>query len=128
MKMYRLTKSRGQSILEYSLLAGCVVAAFVVMQIYIKRGIQGRLKVTADQIGEQYAPKAMTTDINTKLNVTQTIESSYVPLTDAAGNPMLDEESNLPVYGNKRTITVNNEAITRSGSEALGEFEDELFK
>ena len=47
---------RGQSILEYSLILACVIAALVGMRIYVKRGISGGLRSAADQIGKQYDP------------------------------------------------------------------------
>lgn len=52
--LIRMKKS--QSTLEYALLIAVVVGAFLGMQVYVKRGIQGRLKATADDMGEQYSP------------------------------------------------------------------------
>lgn len=40
----------GQSTMEYALLLALVAAAIVSMQVYIKRGIQGRIKNLADEI------------------------------------------------------------------------------
>lgn len=34
----------------------CVVAALLVMQTYIKRSLQGRLKQAGDSFGQQYSP------------------------------------------------------------------------
>lgn len=104
-----------------------MVAAFVAMQIYLKRGIQGRLKATADEIGDQYAPKNMTTNITNSLDATQTIESSYVPLTDSKGQEMRDTYG-LPMYGIKTKVTIDDEKIARSGNESAGEFEKTLFQ
>jgi uncharacterized protein (UPF0333 family) len=47
---------KGQSILEYSLLLIIIIAAFITMQIYIKRGFQGRWKSAVDDLGDQYNP------------------------------------------------------------------------
>ena len=44
----------GQSMLEYSILMIIIVAAFLTMQVYIKRGFQGRWKQAVDGMGEQY--------------------------------------------------------------------------
>lgn len=49
-------KRYGQSILEYTLIIGIVVTALIVMQVYIKRGIQAATKVAADQLGAQTTP------------------------------------------------------------------------
>jgi hypothetical protein len=42
--------------LEYSLLIIIIIAAFITMQIYIKRGFQGRWKSAVDELGDQYDP------------------------------------------------------------------------
>lgn len=47
---------RGQSMLEYAVILSCVIAALVGMQIYVKRGISGGLRNSADMIGKQYEP------------------------------------------------------------------------
>lgn len=41
-------KNRGQVVAEYSVLISIVVVAFIVMNIYIKRGMQARLKDASD--------------------------------------------------------------------------------
>lgn len=53
---------RGQSTAEYAILAAVVIAALLTMQIYMKRGMQGKLREATDQIGEQFAPKKTTYD------------------------------------------------------------------
>jgi len=47
---------RGQSSLEICILIVCIIGALIAMQVYIKRAIQGRLRLAADDIGEQYSP------------------------------------------------------------------------
>jgi hypothetical protein len=53
-------KLKGQSTLEYVILLGFVVAALLAMGIYMKRGVQGRIRESTDQIGEQYSAKNTT--------------------------------------------------------------------
>lgn len=60
-----LKNKRGQSTLEYALLIAAVVAGLVMMQIYLKRGIGGRLKSGADNIGDQFDPAAFDSNYNT---------------------------------------------------------------
>lgn len=48
---------RAQSILELSVLFIIVIAALITMQIYIKRGVQGRWKEAADNLGDQFDPE-----------------------------------------------------------------------
>ena len=48
---------RGQSIAEYTVFITVVVMALLAMQIYLKRGIQGKIKDMTDAISpESYAP------------------------------------------------------------------------
>ncbi len=46
---------KGQSTLEYALLIAVVVGALLAMQPYLKRGVQGNLRDSSDQIGTQYS-------------------------------------------------------------------------
>ncbi len=71
--------SRGQSTLEYAIIIAVIVAALVVMQIYIKRGVQGKLRSSTDQIGEQYSPGHTTGGYTTTTGSTthEAIVSSY---------------------------------------------------
>jgi len=60
----KLRKNRGQSALEYSVLLAIIVGAIVVMQVYIKRGVQGRLQESTDEIGDQFDPGYQSYDSN----------------------------------------------------------------
>ena len=46
--------------MEAAVLILIVVSALIVMQVYLKRGIQGNLRSGVDSIGEQYDPQATT--------------------------------------------------------------------
>jgi len=48
---------RSQSILEYAILIAIVIGAIVIMQVYVKRGISGRIKDSSDRIsgGQSFA-------------------------------------------------------------------------
>ncbi len=54
---------QGQSTLEYVFLVGIAAATIIAALAYISRGFQGKLRAQADQLGEQYSPKNMKTDI-----------------------------------------------------------------
>jgi uncharacterized protein (UPF0333 family) len=58
-------KSKGQSTLEYAVLIAVVVGALLAMQIYMKRGIQGKLRQSTDQVGEQFEANATNFDRTT---------------------------------------------------------------
>ena len=67
-----LNNKRGQSTLEYAVLIVVIIGALLTIQVYIKRGVQGRLKSAADDIGDQYSDgntnevKVTTTNSNTE--------------------------------------------------------------
>ncbi|MDP1853272.1 MAG: hypothetical protein Q8L26_03590 [Candidatus Omnitrophota bacterium] len=46
---------RAQNMLEVSLLLAAIVAALVMMQIYVKRSMMGRLRAYSERIGPKYA-------------------------------------------------------------------------
>lgn len=62
-------QKKGQSTLEYVVLVMIIIGALLTIQIYIKRGIQGRLKSATDDIGDQFSPG------NTGLNRVVTTKS-----------------------------------------------------
>jgi Flp pilus assembly pilin Flp len=45
---------KGQSALEYALVIGVAIVALLAVNMYMKKGIQGRLKESTDQIGRQF--------------------------------------------------------------------------
>jgi uncharacterized protein (UPF0333 family) len=54
----RTKNNKGQTTLEYIILIVIIIAALLTIQGYLKRGIQGRLRSSADDIGEQYESTA----------------------------------------------------------------------
>ncbi|MDD5292664.1 MAG: hypothetical protein PHY46_05760 [Candidatus Omnitrophica bacterium] len=65
--MFRLLKrNKGQSTLEYAILIVVVIMALIAIQAYLKRGIQGRMRDSADQIGDQFSPGYTTSNFITK--------------------------------------------------------------
>ena len=50
------------STIEFAVLIIIIIAAFIAMQVYLKRGIQGRLRGNTDSIGEQYDPQKTSSD------------------------------------------------------------------
>ncbi|MCK9603366.1 MAG: hypothetical protein M0R66_03310 [Candidatus Omnitrophica bacterium] len=71
----RLNK-KAQSTLEYALLIGVIVAGLIAMQLYLKRGYQGKLRESSDQIGEQYSPSYTTgkTSITKESTTKETVQ------------------------------------------------------
>lgn len=54
-KFFTKKRKRGQSTLEYTVLMVIVIGALISLQVYIKRGLGGRYKSAADDIGDQYS-------------------------------------------------------------------------
>jgi hypothetical protein len=65
-------RMRGQGTLEYVILTGFVVAALIAMGVYMKRGFQGKLRESTDQIGGQYSAEHTKADYTTLINMSQT--------------------------------------------------------
>jgi hypothetical protein len=79
-----LRKMKGQSTLEYAVLIIIVIGALLSIQVYIKRGIQGRMRSATDDIGDQYAPgntnvtKVMTTGASTRETFRSGMSNSFL--------------------------------------------------
>ena len=69
-----LSQKRGQSTLEYAVLIVVIIGALLTLQVYIKRGVQGRLKSAADDIGDQYSD-GNTNEIRTTNRTSNTEET-----------------------------------------------------
>lgn len=65
-----LGNKRGQSALEYGLLIAVVVGALLAVNLYLKRGVQGRLRESTDQVGRQFNPESYKTSWKTVSNGT----------------------------------------------------------
>lgn len=63
--LIKLANRRGQSLTEYGVVFALIIGAVIAMQVYVKRGLQGRMKDATDKIAtdtselgttEQYEP------------------------------------------------------------------------
>ena len=90
---------KGQSTLEYAVLIIIVIGALLSIQVYIKRGIQGRMRSATDDIGDQYAPG------NTNV-IKMTITSAQSQETFSAG-----QTSSTLLTDETTTVTSNQEII-----------------
>jgi hypothetical protein len=48
--------NRAQSVVEYGIAVAAIIIALVVMQVYVKRGLQGRYKDLVDAASKEIAP------------------------------------------------------------------------
>ena len=113
-------RNTGQSIVEYAILLGVVIAALLIMQMFMKRSISGNLKESADKIGEQFSAsgttikqkRTMSSDQNIVEGVaTDTTINTFKPSTlqenakDALGS---DVYSYSERSGGKSTMTTQS--------------------
>ena len=97
-------RKKGQSTLEYAILIIIIIGALLSIQVYIKRGVQGRLKQASDDIGDQFSVG------NTNV-VTTTRTSSSTRDTFNAGetSSVLRADETTTTTTNVQIINVNQE-------------------
>ena len=90
---------RGQGAFEIMLLIIVVLGALLAMNIYMKRGIMGKLRESTDQMGEQFS--AQYSDVN--------ILTTYTS----------NRDETLETDGLSKSAIKGDENQTRSGHEAV---------
>lgn len=100
-------RKKGQSTLEYAVLIIIIIGALLSIQVYIKRGIQGRLKGAADDIGDQFSVG------NTNVIQTTTV-SGQTRDTFEAG------QSKSALLKDETTLTISNANIMNAQQEFWG--------
>lgn len=82
--------NQGQTTLEYALIITVVIVGLLAIQIYVKRGVEGKLRASSDDIGDQFEAgktAVKSTIKNTGRNV-QTVSSGVTnTTTSAVGSP-----------------------------------------
>ncbi len=102
-----LNQKRGQSTLEYAVLIVVIIGALLTIQVYIKRGVQGRLKSAADDIGDQYS------EGNTnELKTTKTFSNTEEAFTNG--------QSSYNLVAPETTNTTDNSVIVNTQQEYWG--------
>jgi hypothetical protein len=98
---------KGQNIAEYSILIALVIAAAVAMQVYVKRGIQGKM---ADAVS--HAPTFTIQGGGTPITVnfkTKQYEPYYV---DSIGNVSSKRDATQNITGNGEVNTAIGQELT----------------
>jgi hypothetical protein len=103
--MKRIIGKSGQSTLEYAILVLIVIVAFLAMQTYLKRGIQGRVRESTDNIGEAYSPGLTTSNFHLETHAETT--EQFMDL--------------------KQTTTIENRDDTRDGTEVVPDLGEEPY-
>ena len=83
---------KGQSTLEYIVYFTIILAVFISIQTYFKRGVQGRWKAHIDELGDQYDPRTANTNLretlssstNTSIVTMNTIGGFWTKRTDVS--------------------------------------------
>ena len=116
-------KTSGQSTLEYAVVVAVTVAALLTMQVYVKRGMAGKLRTSADSIGEQYDPRHTSNPIGSPMRMSQVNEvtsTSTLHKDRAEGNGIV-----VDVLEN--TTTINEDRTERTCSETVGPLTNDLW-
>lgn len=82
--------ARAQSTLEYAIIIMVVVGALLAMQIYMKRGLEGKLKDASDNIGAQYSAGNVASS-----HTTTTVTSSDEKTSSEGSSSNVDTSSNI---------------------------------
>lgn len=103
--MRLLRKKRGQSTLEYAILVVVIIMALIGIQAYLKRGLQGRMRESTDQIGEQFSAEFTTYNM---------VSKSYAKV-----NETQDAWSTTTKYEDQWSF--------RTGNETTGNYQQEYY-
>jgi hypothetical protein len=108
--MYLFNK-KAQSTLEYAIIVAVVVGALLTIQIYIKRGIQGRMRSSTDNIGDQYSAGVTTSRYVTSDEGTTNLTDEYVG-TDAEGKGVTRSVISQAAVTNRSATGADKETVT----------------
>ena len=97
-------RQKGQSTLEYAILIIIIIGALLSIQVYIKRGIQGRLKGAADDIGTQFSPG----NTNVVKKMTTSSRSSETFIDGVTRSELLADEITADLM-NSDVMNINQE-------------------
>ena len=142
----KLKTKNGQNLLEYSVFIFCLVVALISMQVYIKRAMQGQLRRSADDVGEQFDATKTSSQITTSVTGTSATDTwlqrvnctgdqgTCSPASDCIPGPpdnayYLDLDCS-GIIDDKDYITASNttipeetpETTVRAGREDIGKF------
>ncbi len=119
------TRQRGQTAIEFAALVVILIAAIVTMQVYVKRGIMGRARQTADSLGEQFDPKDYKSTFN-EAEVSDVINESVFK----KDQPVCADKNGQTVKCNvvESTTTIRQESTTKRGAEEVGKLKDNVWE
>lgn len=110
----RRSNQRGQSTAEYAILVAVVVAACVGMQLYVKRGMQGKFRDMTDAYTRQGGVVGAT-----PIGTTRQYEPYYTAEGDVDVAQQNTERSTMAQGGAITKSNISN-TVTRTGSQTQG--------
>lgn len=95
---------RGAVILEYSMLIFAFCVALAVMDIYIKRALQGNLKASTNSIGEQFSAEQSnyTYVLTEKKKTRDTVTSAGVARSELLDNEIIHRSPYTDRFSNTK--------------------------
>lgn len=114
MRQFGSLRKNGQTAIEFAMVAAVVVAALMAISVYFSRSIQGRIRIVADGIGEQYDPASTSSDIATtqRANI---FARTHVEQDNLDGTEILATHQNSETR-NDRTRKLGEETVHGFGS------------
>lgn len=112
-----MLRRKGQNIAEYVILVAIIIAAAAAMQVYIRRGIQGRMADAVD-----FAPEAevlWTTNTSNSTNMLKFNTRQYEPYyaeSEANVTSNMDYRDTLSARGGVQRDALNQTTVRRAGS------------
>ena len=120
-------RNKAQSTLEYAVVIACVAGALIAMSVYVKRGLSGRFRQSADELGSQYNPADTAGYLKTTV-YSHTITNSTSTNEAAIGKDInKDNVISSDVYFTETKSELVSESTTQSGNETVGPLEKKLF-
>ena len=117
--MLRLMR-KGQSTAEYAIVIGLVLAAVVGMQVYVKRGMQGKFKDASDaSVVFTNITGAAVSNTDYGVNCFTQYEPQYSTTTEMVSTRDAEEKTTVSLGGGVKRAIVGNETSSRTGTQEI---------
>lgn len=109
-----IKKSKAQSTIEYAIMIVALIAALVAMKGLIQKSIQGKVKSSADQTGQQFEPGKATRGY-----VSQAVAGSHETVTREVSGTIDTHAGGeaISLTGGKATIVDQSETMETAQEE-----------
>ena len=95
--------------MEYSILIIIILAVYLSMENYVKRGVQGRWKTSVDSLGDQYDPRTANTYVNYALSSSS--NSLVMTVPDGAGSWTKREDTSSSIETKAGNTTIGSVSV-----------------